>query len=68
MKTLFAWLVLLLAGPSAGALLAGPDLALNLSGARGTACLAGSVAVIVASRFAPVWAMVGRAPGRLQRP
>ena len=26
MKTLFAWLVLLLAGPSAGALLAGPDL------------------------------------------
>lgn len=51
----------------ASALLAG-NLALNFSGARGTAWLAGSVAVIAAAFFALVWAVVGSALGRLRRP
>lgn len=51
----------------ASALLAG-NLALNFSGARGTAWLAGSVAVIAAALFALVWAMAGSALGRLRRP
>lgn len=130
MRTLFVSLVLLLAGLSAGALLAGPDLAeqrlpgglplgnvlmaialcgfsggalllspsgsarrrfaavalaasalwlpasallagnlaLNLSGARGTVWLAGSVVVIVAALAALGWALAGCAAGRFRRP
>lgn len=51
----------------ASALLAG-NLALNFSGARGTAWLVGSVAVMVATLVALVWAMVGCAVHRLRLP
>lgn len=48
-------------------LLAG-NLALNFSGARGTAWLVGSVAVVVATLAALAWAMVGCAVRRLRLP
>lgn len=51
----------------ASALLAG-NLALNFSGARGTAWLVGSVAVMVATLVALAWAMVGCAVHRLRLP
>ncbi|MBW8311437.1 MAG: hypothetical protein K0M64_05320 [Rhizobium sp.] len=51
----------------ASALLAG-NLALNFSGTRGAAWLAGSVAVMVAVLIALAWAMAGFAFDRLRQP